>query len=232
MLRQILKNLFLFANLTELQLQKICTIIQEKTYEKNSIIIREGEAGERVFFVVDGSVKITKISPEGREYTLKIIAKGEVFAEVILFTNLNYPANATALTNSCLASLAISDLEQLINNDASLAIELIRVLSKRLYETQNKIKQLAVHTVYERTIMLLLDLAQNQGLTPPFTQDYFSINISVSRSELANTIGTTRETLTRMLTRLKTENLIVIKDSSIELNLTQIKKTTALTSYL
>ena len=70
MLTQILKNLFLFANLTNEQLLKIAALMQEKNYEKNSVVIREGELGERVFFVVDGTVKITKISADGREYTL------------------------------------------------------------------------------------------------------------------------------------------------------------------
>ena len=224
MLKQILKNLFLFAKLNDTQLDKICALIKEKSYKKNSIIIREGEAGANVFFVVEGSVKITKISPEGREYTLKLIGAGDVFAEVILFTNLAYPANATALTNSRLASLAISDLETLISKDASLGIELIRVLSQRLYDTQNKIKQLAVHSVYERTLLLLLDLARSQGLDEQTNPSSFTLNVPLSRTELANIIGTTRETLTRMLGRLKQAGLIKIGENAIELNLSKIKQ--------
>lgn len=232
MLTQILKNLFLFANLTNEQLLKIAALVQEKNYEKNSVVIREGELGERVFFVVDGTVKITKISADGREYTLKLVSKGDVFAEVILFTNLPYPANATTLSATRLASLAISDLENLIQKDASLAIELIQVLSKRLYDNQNKIKQLAIQTVYERTLTLLLDLARSQGLNLLNHSDFFSVAIPISRTELANTIGTTRETFTRMLTRLKHDGFILIKDGTIELNIKQIKKSNFYNNYL
>lgn len=232
MLTQILKNLFLFANLTNEQLLKIAALVQEKNHEKNSVVIREGELGERVFFVVDGTVKITKISADGREYTLKLVSTGDVFAEVILFTNLPYPANATTLSATRLASLAISDLENLIQKDASLAIELIQVLSKRLYDNQNKIKQLAIQTVYERTLTLLLDLARSQGLNLLNHSDFFSVAIPISRTELANTIGTTRETFTRMLTRLKHDGFILIKDGTIELNIKQIKKSNFYNNYL
>ena len=83
---------------------------------------------------------------------------------------------------------------------------------------------MAVHSVYERTLLLLLDLARSQGLDEQTNPSSFTLTVPLSRTELANIIGTTRETLTRMLGRLKQAGLIKIGENAIELNLSKINQ--------
>lgn len=201
-----LKRIPVFAKLPETQLKEIHHYTRERQVDKGTVIFLEGEAGEGFHYLKSGKVKIVKMSDDGREHIIKILNPGELFAEVLLFTSLPYPATAIALENSRVGVIANTDLEKLVLNNNLLALELIKALSEKLVYAQGKIKNLALHDVTARTAEVLLALSKEQG--KKLANGTIEIDLDMSRQELANLVGTTRETVTRTLTALKKEQVI------------------------
>lgn len=201
-----LKQIPLFSGLTNEQLAQIHQHSIERSYAKGAVLFFEGDPGEGFHFVISGQIRIVKTSDDGREHTIKIMHPGEVFAEVLLFSNLPYPATAVAAESAKVGVIKNSDLEKLILTNNQLALQLIKALSKRLLYAQRKIKELALSDVSTRTADTLLGLAREHGQQNE--KGHIVINLDLPRQELANLVGTTRESVTRTLSAMKRDGLI------------------------
>lgn len=202
---QYLKNVPVFGNLPDDQLLQIYRHTIERTYHKGAVIFLEGDPGKGFHYVKRGKVKIVKMADDGREHIIKIMAAGEIFAEVLLFNNRPYPATAIAVEESCIGLIKNLDLETLILKNNALALQLIKALSQRLLYAQQKIKNLALNDVMARTAEILLRLASEHGRPKAGA---IEISLDLSRQDLASLVGTTRETVTRMLSALKRDGII------------------------
>lgn len=200
------KHIPLFSGMSEDQLQQIFQYSIERSYDKGSFIFHEGDSGEGFHFVISGKVKIVKSSDDGREHTIKILQPGDVFAEVLLFTVLPYPASAIAAEHSRVGVIKNSDLERLVLTNSQLALQLIKTLSQRLIYAQRKIRDLALNDVMSRTAETLASLAHDHGQRN--AKGHIAILLDMPRQELANLVGTTRESVTRSLSSLKRDGLI------------------------
>ena len=201
-----LQHIPLFQGMSAEQLQQIHHHSVERSYPKGAFIFFEGDPGEGLHFVISGKVKIVKGSDDGREHTIKIMQPGDVFAEVLLFTSLPYPATAVAAENSRIGMIKNSELEKLILTNNQLALQLIKSLSQRLLYAQRKIKDLALSDVLSRTAETLLSLARDHGQRNETGQ--ITILVDMPRQELANLVGTTRESVTRTLSAMKRDGLV------------------------
>lgn len=217
-----LKQISIFSQLKEEFLQKIDSISIMRSYAKGRIIFMEGEPGEAFYYVKSGLVKIYKVSSDGREHILHILNEGHVFAEVTLFCNTIYPATAEVLEDAQIGIIKNSDLEKLIAENPELSLELIKYLNNRLVEAQNKIRNLALYDTFGRTAQALVKLAEEHGRK---TDQGFELDLRISRQELADIVGTTRETVIRVLGAFKKEKSIELEKSSIIIkNLDKIKQ--------
>lgn len=172
------------------------------------------EFGEAVHFVMEGKVKIYKTSEDGREHILYIAVPGDIFAEVILFNEVNYPATAEVLEKARIAVIRNEDLEKVLKAHPSMAVAIIKVLNKRLMDAQQQVKSLALHNTHGRTAQMLMKLATEHGNK---TENGLELELVISRQELANMVGTTRETVTRVLMAFKKYNLIEIERNTIRI---------------
>lgn len=202
---QYLKSVPVFGNLPDAQLLQIHKHTIERTYRKGTVLFLEGDPGQGFHYVKSGKVKIVKMADDGREHIIKIMGAGEIFAEVLLFNNRPYPATAIAVEESCIGLIKNLDLETLVLNNNELALQLIKALSQRLLYAQQKIKNLALNDVMARTAEILLRLASEHGQTQG---GRIEISLDLSRQDLASLVGTTRETVTRMLSALKKDGVI------------------------
>jgi CRP/FNR family transcriptional regulator len=203
---QYLKKIPVFADLPDEQLSQIHQRTNERMYRRGAVIFLEGDPGEGFHYVKSGKVKIVKATDDGREHIIKLLSPGDLFAEVLLFNNLPYPATSIAVDDSCIGTIKNSDLERLILNNTMLALQLIKALSQRLLYAQQKIKNLALSDVLARTAETLLRLGQEHGVTGPGGE--ITIMLDMSRQDLASLVGTTRETVTRTLSSLKKEKIV------------------------
>ncbi len=195
-----LQKIPLFNSLEEEDLMKIMNLATERFYPKDSIIFFEGDSGEAFFFIKKGRVKISKMNADGGEQILKLQDPGEVFAEVILFSDEAYPATARVMEDTKVGMIKKKDFEKLIIKQPELAIRLLKLLNKRLREAQMKIKELGLLNTHSRTASLLLQLAETYGRIDGNKIDF---EINLNRRDLASMIGTTRETVTRAISRFK-----------------------------
>lgn len=209
-----LRKIPYFSNIDDHELQAIADIMIERSYDKGRVLFMEGEFGEAVHFVIEGRVKIYKTSENGKEHILYIAGPGDIFAEVILFNEVNYPATAEVMEKSRIGKIRNEDLEQVLKAHPSMAVAIIKVLNKRLIDAQQRVKSLALDNTYGRTARMLMKLAMEHGVK---TEKGVELELSISRQELANMVGTTRETVTRVLMAFKKYNLIEIERNTIRI---------------
>lgn len=219
---ELLRHFPIFAQLNDHFLQEISEIVMEKKFKKSTIIFMEGEKGEAVFFIKAGKIKISKLSIDGRELILNIYGIGDVFAEVTLFNDVNYPATAEAIEDATVWMILNEKMEEKVRKNSELGLEYIKILSKRLFDSQEKLKHMALNDTHVRTAQVLIKLAQEHGKEK---NGIIEFQIPISRQELANIIGTARETVSRALSQLKKDNVIEIKGKSISIkDMKKLKK--------
>ncbi|TES91076.1 MAG: cyclic nucleotide-binding domain-containing protein [Candidatus Cloacimonadota bacterium] len=140
----ILKKIYLFQNLVEDELKHILSIASAKSYKKDDIIFKEGEKGDAFYVVLKGAIRISTDIPGVGEEALAILKKGSYFGEMSLIDNA--PRSASAISNEDTILLKITDanFRDLLTEDNTIAYkllwELVKTLSKRLRETDDKLK--------------------------------------------------------------------------------------------
>lgn len=208
--KQELKNLLvgysLFRDLNEYELEKVAEIAISRDWNKNSHIFMQGEPLENVYFINDGKIKIYKSDINGREQIVNILKKGEMFPHVGFFRKGGYPAFAEALEPSNLAVIPISQFEKVLVQNPELSIKVFKVLGEKIVDFQERLEAQVLNNTYEQIIKLLLRLANHDGIKQP--NGTILLKIDLTNRDLANMIGTTRETISRTLTKLKKDNII------------------------
>lgn len=207
-----LKHIPIFEDLAPADLAAINTVTIERRYKKNMIIFMEGEPGEGFHYIKSGKVKITQMATDGREHIINILGPGEVFAEVLLFNRGPYPATSVAIEDSVIGIIKNSDLENVVAENSRIALHIIQVMSKKLIHAQMKIRTLALSDTVSRTAQVLVRLSRQYGQP---VAGGVQITIDMTRQDLANLVGTTRETVSRVLSSMKKDKVIDFAEHQI-----------------
>ena len=184
---QFLKKSPVFQHAKESELLVLADNLTRHVYLKNEIIFQEGAKAERLYMVLQGEVKIYKLSPQGKEHILDVLTENQLFAEVPMFEGTTYPASAIALTDTILFALDRKKLINLIQQDPQIALNFLALQARRLREFTHKVEQLSSQKIEEK----LLDYLQNKKRVE-----------SLSMQNLANYLGVSRETLSRAVSQL------------------------------
>jgi len=207
-----LQKIAFFEGLSASELDTVACVMIERFYPKGTVLFLEGDKGEALFLILQGRIKISKASVDGRQQILQILKDGDIFAEVILFDQGPYPATAEAVEDSTCWLLRSADMVKLLQNQPMLAVTLLRIMSRRLRQAQLLIRDLALHDAYGRMAGLLLQFSQREGKK---TRDGVLLDLELTRQELANMIGTTRETVTRILSRFQKDGILTLDKQRI-----------------
>lgn len=208
----VLRKLSVFSELPDEDLEKIIEISTERKYKKNMIIFMEGEPGEAFYYVKSGKVKVYRTYEDGKEHIVHILGEGEIFGEATLFTGVNYPASALTYEDCIIGAIRNKELEKLITGSPSLSLKILKLVVSKLLLAQSKIRDLTFNDVFSRTSSQLIKLAQDHGLK---AEKGMTIDMALSRQELADMVGTTRETISRVIGRFKKEKSIIEIDNRI-----------------
>ncbi|MBF0475516.1 MAG: Crp/Fnr family transcriptional regulator [Deltaproteobacteria bacterium] len=198
----------LFYNLPADQLNEVTEIALEKYYPKGQSIFMEGDEATGFFVIVEGMVKVFKVSFDGKEQILHILGPAEPFAEVPVFAGLKYPAHAEAIQESYLLYFPRAEFVELIKRQPSLAMNMLAALSLRLRQFAQQVEALSLKEVPGRLAAYLLDLSDEQAQGN-------RVSINITKKQLAGLLGTIPETISRILTRMKENNLIELKDREV-----------------
>lgn len=209
-----IKKLALFSELDDNSLSVISGLLKERKYKKNMMVFMEGEPSKAVYFVKRGKVKIYKTTQEGKEHIIHIMSDGDVFAEACLLGAFPYPANVEALEDSEIYMIQNEELDKLLEEHPRIGIQIIKVLSKRLQMISKQVENLALRDAYGKTASLIIQLLKGQGKE---LVDGAVLSTDLSRQDMGNMVGLSRETFTRALSKLKQYEAVDIEKDEIRI---------------
>jgi CRP/FNR family transcriptional regulator len=207
-IRKHLSQVDLFNGLSLQELDEVSRIVWDREYKKGEMIFFDGDEGVGFYIVINGRVKVYKVSPDGKEQIMHIFGPGQPFAEVPVFEGSCYPANAEAMEKSGLFFFPKKDFIKLIHENPSLAINMLASLSQRLKQFSNLIEALSLKEVPGRLASYLLYLSDKKGSIDEFELD-------ITKSQLASFLGTIPETLSRIFSKLANKELARINGPQI-----------------
>jgi CRP-like cAMP-binding protein len=204
----------LFANLPPEDLARIVNISTLRHYAKRETVFREGDRADGFFVTVSGSVKVFKISEDGKEQVLHILEAGQSFAEATIFEGGGFPANAEALGKSDLLFLPKRPFIELLGKYPGMALRVLASLSKWLKRMTDLVENLALRDVEARLVFFVAEEMKGHGLA---LRDGAIYEIPVSKNVLASRLGTVPETFSRTLKKLQEEGKIRVKGNQIRI---------------
>ncbi|GAA0602999.1 MULTISPECIES: cyclic nucleotide-binding domain-containing protein [Sporichthya] len=163
---------------------------------RGQVLFREGDAGDKLYVVADGKVKLGRTSSDGRENLLAILGPGEMFGELSLFDPGPRTATATAVTDTQIFALGHTELTTWVSGRPEVALSLLKQISSRLRRTNEVIGDLVFSDVPGRVAKALLDLSSRFGVQ---SDDGVHVGHDLTQEELAQLVGASRETVNKAL---------------------------------
>lgn len=208
-----LKFLPFFSGLDKRHLNKILSFCREKNFKKGQLIFAEGEPCEGLYVVLEGEVRIYKLSPEGRELILHVAREGEPFGGVPIFLdNPKNPAFAECKNDAKVLFIPRQSLTDLISKDSKFALKILSSFADYLNSLVALIEDLSLKDVNRRLAKHILELADKRGVR---TDKGTSIELEISKEELSHRLGTVREVLSRAFSQLRAKRLIRVEGKTI-----------------
>ncbi|MBT3175548.1 MAG: Crp/Fnr family transcriptional regulator [Desulfobacula sp.] len=203
-----LNSIPLFSGLAQEHLEKIASIASTLKFDKGEIIFHEGDKGNGFYMVEKGKIKVFKLSYEGKEQILHIYGPGNTFGEVPVFEGKNFPASSMALEKSVILFLPRDKFVDLITATPGLGMIMLADLSKRLRDFTMQIENLSLKEVPARLAAYILTLSKEQ-------QNKTQVTLPISKAQLSNLIGTTPETVSRILKKMMESSFIEVQTKTI-----------------
>lgn len=204
----------MFENLTLEQLQPLGEKMRTRKYHRGEVVFHQDDPGDRMHIIVQGRVRISIDSFDGREKDVALLNPGECFGEMALLDGSNRSANATAVDDIETLVLLREDFMQFIGEHPLVAAQTTAILTNRLRNANQMMGDLAFLDVPTRVAKQLLDLAEKQlgGADPDG-----NIEIPIGQDELARLVGSTRETVSRALTNYRRMGLLTTSHRRISI---------------
>ncbi len=185
-----------------------------ENFERGKTIFFPGDPAERVFFLVKGAVKLSRVYEAGEEITVALLRENSVFGVLSLITGQKSDRfyHAVAFTPVELLSAPIEHVEKALKENPELSMLMLRGLSSRILQTEMMIETLAHRDMASRLVSFLLILCRDFGVP---TSEGIRIDLKLSHQAIAEAIGSTRVTVTRLLGDLRDQEMISIHKKKI-----------------
>lgn len=181
--------------------------------KKGTFLFQEGMEAKELYLICSGRVKVSKVTSDGQELSLRICSQDELVGELTLFTDEpTYMFNALALEDSLVAVINKDDLEKKLFENTQLAFEFMKWMSDHFRKTQTKFRDLVLIGKRGALYSTLIRMTNSYGIQQ---EDGILINLHLTNQELANFCATTRESTNRMLADLRNKNIISITKGKI-----------------
>jgi CRP/FNR family cyclic AMP-dependent transcriptional regulator len=207
-----LQQVPIFQELTEEELLAVAPLFTEKKYKKGNILFLEGDPGEEFFLIKSGVVKIYRLD-HSKEIILSLFRDGDYFGEMSLFKeNMSRSANVETLEQTTLYSMKRSVFIQFMEKSPKLSLKLLQVTIERLRKANEQIFDLTFLGVRLRILKSVIRLSQQYGVQ---TDEGILVDVKLTHQQLANIVGTVRESVTKVLLELQEEQVIEIRQKRI-----------------
>ncbi len=195
-----LKEPEIFRDLTPEEMEWVDSVASVKSCSKGEVFYRPEEAGEALFLIKEGKVQIVTVGPDGEEFVLATLGPGAIFGQMPAFGQTMYGGFARAKNECTVSMMTRATLDQILTSKPKVAVRIIESLANRLSEAEARLEDLAFKTIAGRLASLLLRLAEEHGLNI----------VGYTHQDLAEMIGSYRETTTQTLNNFKAKGLLTI----------------------
>lgn len=202
-----LKRCNLFEQLTPDQISRLESRCRTRKFTRNEPVYLPADEASSVLLLVSGRVKICNITSEGKQAILAFIEPGELFGELAMLETGQREEYAEATENSTVVLIPGDEIQRLMQEHADVAIGITKLMGFRRKKIERRLKYLLFHSNRDRLIHLLLELSEQYGKQ---TADGLMLDFKLSHQDLANIIGSTRETVTVALGEMQSEGLLVL----------------------
>jgi CRP/FNR family cyclic AMP-dependent transcriptional regulator len=204
----------LFQGISGVEAHKIAALCSERSYPQGTPVFSEGDASNSVLILRKGRVKLISVSEKGMQTILHILKPGHVFGELFLAQGKR-PFTAIAIEDVVVTIVPRETLLALFSSVPTIALSFVRLLSKRLMKVEKELAEFGHTWSYNRLARVLLDLCEEHGKE---TQIGTQIELRLTHEDLANLIGTTRETVTVQLNKFKRMGILRRRERHMVVN--------------
>ncbi|KNF09800.1 global nitrogen regulator [Gottschalkia purinilytica] len=195
----------IFSVLEEPQLKEVTDKIDRKIYKKGQMIFFEGDISDKLYLINKGKVKIFKYTKEGKEQILYILSEGEFVGDLSLLKKGEFKFNAEALEDVNMCQLTKDDFDDVLRKNPDMALKVLQVVYERISKLETLIQSLSTKDIESRVSGLLLNFIKDFGVPKG---NNVELDLPLSREDIANYIGVTRETISRKLNSMQEEGIL------------------------
>lgn len=224
---QLLAEAEFFTGLERRGLERVLEEARQKRLERQEICFRQDEPATLLYLLTEGRVKLTQLTPDGRQVLMRFVEPGEVFGGIALFTQEEYPVTAEAVERCRLLAWDGAAMQRLMEKEPKIALNVIQHLAELVKNLQDRVRELSTERVERRIARALLRLAAQAGPAAegeasagrlptgsggtgrrPESGEAMGAVIHVSRQDLGELTGATLYTVSRTLSRWESEGLV------------------------
>ncbi len=209
-----LKKINLFTGMSSEEMGELATKTRMESVSKKTPIFFPGDPSQQVYLLKEGRVKISRLSEEGREVTIALLEPGEIFGELEVLGDAPRDTLAEALDDSKVCVVRKDLFLHMLSQKPELSFRLTKLIGFRMRKIESRVEDLVFKDVPARLAHLLLDLAKKYGKETP---EGISLKIKITHQEIANLIGSIRETVSAILGDFKREGWIAFEGRQIKL---------------
>jgi len=202
----------LFADLDKNQFARVENDMTLIELESGQTLFEQGMPANAFFLLLEGSVKLTRLSPDGNEKVIDLIHPGQTFAEAVIFNGgPGYPVNAAVLAPSRLVAIDATAYLEVLHDSPKACLDIMARISQRLHWLVNEVDRLTLHNATYRLVSYLLDQA------PGVSDKSCDVCLSAPKHVIASRLSIKPETLSRTLKRLSDSGLVEIRKDHVVL---------------
>jgi len=204
-LRQALRESTLFSSFDAEQFERICADVFPVKYKRGQMIFNQNEAAAAFFIVVEGWVKVFRITAGGEEAVIGVFTRSESFAEIAALARKGYPASAEAVTDVRLAAVPIESLARSIVRDPQYALTMLASMSLQVRRLVDEIEQMKALSGIQRVAeFLIMQCSVKEGAC--------AVRLPYEKALIASKLGMKAESLSRVFQRLRRHGIVIRGD--------------------
>jgi len=201
----VLRHLPIFMDLEDDLANTFFKCFFHRGYQPGQTLYWEGDPGEKLFILAAGKVKLTHNDGHYKGVLIDILDQGEIFGNLTIDSDTNYRNSAQALTHCCALSITVEEFKRVLTLSPQLMLKTLHILSERAQLANERFLQAGTMPVKQRVARTLVSLARKMGKQ---TKDYLLIDVPLTRADIADMVGATQESVSRVLSQLHDEGII------------------------
>jgi CRP-like cAMP-binding protein len=204
---QVLGRVALFADLSQQQLEDIDRRMVSLSWAAGDPLFTAGESADHLYVLVAGQAKLSQPTPGGQEVVVDLLTPGDLFGALSILGQPVYPETAWALTTTCALRIDPQSFREILAEHPAVALRVLNDVAGRLAQARSDVGQQSTSTVAQRVATTLLRLADKLGQERSGNRGTL-LQIPLSRADLAGMVGSTTESVSRVMSRLRKEGII------------------------